>query len=199
MGTPPKAADHRHTDYPADPIFVNRWSPRAMSGEPISMDEMNTMFEAARWAPSAFNEQPWRFLYARRGDAHWRTFFDLLGAPNQVWCKDAAVLLVVISSTQFARNGNPNIVHQYDAGAAWAQLALQGAKMGLVVHGMAGFNYSAAKSALKIPDGFAVMAMAAIGRPGDPLQLPAELQKIEWPSPRRPISQTAFNGPFPGE
>jgi nitroreductase len=197
MGVLPKAADHRQADYPIDPIFVNRWSPRAMSGEPVSMDELNTMLEAARWAPSSYNEQPWRFLYSRRGDAHWQTFFDLLAAPNQAWCKDAAVLMVIVASTKFARNGKPNIVHAYDAGSAWGSMALQGAKMGLVVHGMAGFNYSAAKAALNISDDFAVMAMAAIGRPGDPDRLPQDFKSVEMPTGRRPVSQSAFHGPMP--
>src|SRR4051812_18161370 len=111
MGQLPDPSEHRSADHPIEPIFVNRWSPRAMSGEAISDAERMSLFEAARWAPSTYNEQEWRFLYARRGTANWNTFFDLLVPPNQAWCGLAAMLIVVLSHKVFSRNGNPNPVH----------------------------------------------------------------------------------------
>src|SRR5688572_11707933 len=126
MSQLPRAEDHRKPDYPIQTIFYRRWSPRALSGEPITDDELLTIFEAVRWAPSTYNEQEWRFLYARRDTEHWQTFFGLLVEGNQAWCKDAAALVVVLSHKVFSRNGKPNPVHTFDAGAAFENLALQG-------------------------------------------------------------------------
>jgi nitroreductase len=145
------------------------------------------LFEAARWAPSTYNEQEWRFLYARRDTEHWEIFFDLLMEANQVWCDQAAALVVVLSHRAFQRNGKPNPVHTFDAGAAFQNLALQGTAIGLIVHAMAGFSRDKARSALKIPDDFAVEAMIAIGQPGDPDNLPEHLKEKETPSSRHPV------------
>jgi nitroreductase len=186
----------RKPDYDIEPIFLKRWSPRAMSGETISDEELFTLFEAARWAPSTYNEQEWRFLYARRETAHWQTFFDLLVEANQVWCKSAAVLVCVLSHKIFERNGNPNPVHTFDSGAAFENLALQGSVMDLVVHGMAGFDYDKAPAALQVPDDYKVEAMFAVGRHGDPAQLPRELRDREQPSTRKPVSEIVHEGLF---
>lgn len=192
----PSVSDRRKPDHPIDPIFVNRWSPRAMSGEAISDAELMSLFEAARWAPSTYNEQEWRFLFARRDGLHWQTFLDLLIDFNRTWCGNAAVLIVVASHKVFARNGKPNPVHEFDAGAAFENLALQGARMDLVVHGMAGFDADKARMALSIPDDYAVHAMAAVGRPGSPESLPPELREREIPSGRKAVSEIAREGPF---
>src|SRR5437879_2651548 len=140
MNALPKAEDHRKPDHPIEPIFVHRWSPRSMNGEPLSEAEIVTLFEAARWAPSTYNEQEWRFLYARRDTPQWPTFFDLLMEGNRAWCHRAALLSVVAAHKVFERNGQPNPVHIFDAGLAYENLALQGAAMGLVVHAMQGFD-----------------------------------------------------------
>jgi len=190
------ATEIRTPDRPIEPIFLRRWSPRAMTGAPVSADDLATVFEAARWAPSTYNEQEWRFLYAHRAGAHWQTFFDLLGEGNRAWCDKAGVLVVVLSHKVFARNGKPNPVHTYDAGAAWQNLALQGCSMGLVVHGMMGFDYDRAKTALAVPDDYAVEAMIAIGHPGDPSTLPEALRKIEAPSQRKPVAELVREGQF---
>src|SRR5213593_5765 len=115
----PKAEQVRKADHPIEPIFLRRWSPRAMTGESISDAEMLTLFEAARWAPSTYNEQEWRFLYAPRSSQHWQAFFDLLMEANKVWCQRAAVLVVVLSHRVFTLNGKPNPVHTFDTGAAF--------------------------------------------------------------------------------
>jgi nitroreductase len=167
-----------------------------MSGEPIDRETLWTLFEAARWAPSTYNEQEWRFLYAHRETEHWPLFFELLVEANQAWCSQAAVLVVVASHKFFARNGKPNPVHTFDSGAAFQNLSLQGTLMDLVVHGMAGFNRSMARSKLAIPDPYEVEAMIAIGRPGDPAGLPDSLREREVPSGRKPVGEIVCEGRF---
>ena len=192
----PNPEEHRRAEYPIEPIFIRRWSPRAMSGAALTQEELLRVFEAARWAPSTYNEQEWRFLYARRDTPQWPLFFELLGEPNQAWCKNAGVLIVVLARKTFTRNGKPNPVHLYDAGSAWQNLALQATAMGLVSHGMAGFDFEKARADLRVPDEFAVAAMIALGRPGDPAELPDAMRAIETPSDRRPVSESICEGPF---
>lgn len=188
--------DARHADHPIEPLFLKRWSPRAMDGKPLSDAHTHSLFEAARWAPSTSNEQEWRFLYARPGTPHWDTFLSLLAEGNRVWCKDAGLLCVILAAKTFQRNGKPNPVYSFDAGSAFMSLSLQGAAMDLVVHGMAGFDFDKARAALSIPDTYAVEAMFAAGYPGDPAKLPDALQEREKPSPRRPIARSILEGPF---
>jgi nitroreductase len=191
-----KGSEVRHADFPIEPMLLDRWSPRAMSGEGISRDELMRLFEAARWAPSSFNAQQWRTLYAHRDTEHWQTFFDLLGEGNKVWAKNAAVLVVFISRTIFEHNGKPSVTHSYDAGAAWENFALQGFQQNLVVHGMQGFDYDRARKNLRIPQEFQIEAMAAVGRPGSKEILPEKLQERESPNDRRKVSKSVFEGLF---
>lgn len=192
----PDARAVRHPDHPVEDLFVRRWSPRAMSGEPLEHDQLMSLFEAARWAPSTYNEQEWRYLYAHRDTPHWQTFFDLLMEGNQQWCKTAAVLGVVCSRTTLSKNGDVNPVHSFDAGLSYMSLALQGAAMGLVVHAMVGFDAAAAHEKLNVPDGYAVDAMFAVGHPGDPAQLPGMWREKETPGGRKPVREIACEGPF---
>lgn len=191
-----KGGTARKTDYQVDALFVDRWSPRAMSGEEIAEVELMTLFEAARWAPSSYNNQPWRILYARRNSEHWPLFFNLLVESNKEWARNAAALLVLISKTTFDHNGKPSLTHSYDTGAAWQNLALQGFSKGYVVHGMQGFSYERAREDLLIPAEYRVEAMAAIGRPGKKEDLPMELRQREVPNDRRALDKTVCNGPF---
>jgi nitroreductase len=190
------ASEVRTADHLIEPLFLKRWSPRAMSGQPIADGELMSLLEAARWAPSTYNEQEWRFLYARRDTPHWVTFFGLLVEGNQAWCHQAAVLGVVLSHKVFARNGKPNPVHTFDAGLAYENLALQGAAMGLVVHGMQGFDFERARQELAVPDDYSVDAMFAVGRPGDPADLPPDVRAREQPSGRKPVSEIICEGRF---
>jgi nitroreductase len=167
-----------------------------MSGEEIPLEELNVLFEAARWAPSSYNNQPWRILFASRGTEHWPLFFDLLVDVNKTWAKEAAALAVFVSKTTFDSNGQPSITHSFDTGAAWENLALQATLKGLVVHCMQGFDYERARTALKIPDAFRVEAMVAVGKPGKKEDLPENLQQRETPNARRKLSETVFEGPF---
>ena len=186
----------RIPEHPVDALFPDRWSPRAMSGESIPESELMSLFEAARWAPSSNNNQPWRMLYARRDTPHWPLFLSLLVDANRVWAQHAAALLVFISKTTFDHNGKASVTHSFDTGAAWENLALQGWRKGYVVHGMQGFSYARAKTELNIPDGFAVEAMVAIGKPGKREDLPEDLQKREQPNSRKPLAEIICEGPF---
>ena len=190
-----KGSEIRHADHPIDSIFLDRWSPRAMSGEDIPNEELQTLFEATRWAPSSSNNQPWRILYAHRSSEQWPLFYDLLTDSNKVWCARAAVLVLFVSCTTFS-NGTPSPTHSYDSGAAWMSLALQGSMKGYVVHGMQGFDYELARTRLNIPPGFEVEAMAAIGIPGKFDELPEKLQARETPNDRRPLMQSICEGRF---
>ena len=191
-----KGSEKRKADNPIDKLFLDRWSPRAMTGEAIPQEELMVLFEAARWAPSSYNAQPWRMLYAHRDSEHWPLFFNLLVKFNQSWAKDAGVLVLFISRTHFDFNGEPAVTHSFDTGAAWENLALQGWLRGLVAHGMQGFDYERARTELDIPEGFQVEAMAAIGKPADSSTLSADLREKEAPSDRRPLEQTICEGPF---
>ena len=186
----------RRADYPIHPLILNRWSPRAMTGEPLSDEELKPLFEAARWAPSSSNAQPWRFLYVKRETSYWNRLFDLLVDFNKEWCKNAAVLGLVFSRMTLEKNNKPSRTHVYDTGAAWENFCLEGTRRGLVVHGMEGFDYDKARTQLKIPDDYQVEAMAAIGKPGQKDDLPPALQAREFPNDRKPQAEFVFEGSF---
>lgn len=190
-----KTINTRTTEYPIDDIFLRRFSPRAMSGENISKEELMTLFEAARWAPSLSNEQPWRFIYAMRETPSFKKLFSFLAEGNKIWCKNSSVLIVTISKKDLSKDG-PNIAHSFDTGAAWENLALQAIFMNLVSHGMAGFNYALAKKELNIPDDYNVEMMIAIGKPGKVENLPERLQEREKPSTRKNLEEIISEGKF---
>ena len=191
-----EALEVRKTEYQVSDIFPQRWSPRAMSGESISDEELMSLFEAARWAPSSRNNQPWRFIFAKRDSPEWDNLFNLLVEKNQQWCKRAAVLIVVISKNIFDYQSLPNLTHSFDTGSAWQSLALQGSLNNLVVHGMAGFDYEKSKKELNIPDEYTVEMMFAVGKHGKKEDLPEELQKVEVPSSRIEVKELIFEGKF---
>lgn len=190
----------RRPDHPIDPLFLDRWSPRAFDASVIPDADLKTIFEAARWAPSAFNWQPWRFLYAKREDANWARFLDLLVPFNQAWAHSASVLIYILSDRMIeTKPGEPKPAHthSYDAGAAWGYLALQATRMGYHAHGMAGVDYDRVRTELKVPERFRVEAAAVIGRIGDPSMLDEKQRAREFPSDRKPIGEIAFAGDFP--
>jgi len=190
--------NQRKTEYKTHEIFVNRWSPRAMSTEEVSKDELMSLFEAARWAPSAYNSQPWRFIYAKKGTQLWNTLFNLLVEFNQSWIKNATYLVLIISRKTFEHNNKPSITHSFDTGSAWQNIALQGSINNLVIHAMSGFDYEKARSILKIPSDYNIEAMFVVGKPGKKEDLPNELQEREFPSDRKKISEFVFEGEFRG-
>ena len=134
--TQKKVRKARQPTLPINPLFLNRWSPRSMTGEEMDNDTIMSLFEAARWAPSSYNNQPWRFIYAKRNTPYWNKLFDLVAEPNKVWAKNAALIVVVVSNKYFDINGKYSITHQYDAGAAWENLALEASTRELVAHGI---------------------------------------------------------------
>lgn len=189
--------NQRSSAYPVLPLILNRMSPRALSGESITQEQVMTLFEAAHWAPSSYNNQPWRFIYAKRDTPAWNILFDLLVDANKVWAKNAAVLVVMLSALK-TEKGYAIRTHSFDTGAAWQNLSLQATSMGLVAHGMEGFDYDKAKRSLSIPDEYQVEAMCAIGKHGDIHELPKELQQRETPSSRNPVNSIIFEGTFKG-
>lgn len=195
-GLTPEVRDHRQPGHDIAPYLLNRWSPRAMTGEPLSDAELMPLFEAARWAPSCFNSQLWRFHYAKRGTPHWEPFLGLLVEANRAWVSQAAALVVVLARKNFERNEKPSRTSQFDAGAAWENLALEGSRRRLVVHAMAGFDYERARSELRVPDVYDVLAMVAIGKRGKRDDLPPKLRDVEQPNDRRPLAEILHEGPF---
>ncbi len=167
-----------------------------MTGEEIADDLLMSLFEAARWAPSSFNNQPWRFVYAKKNSQYWDRLFGLLVDSNKVWAKDASALVVVVSAKNFQYNGKPSLTHQFDSGAAWENLALQARSAGLAAHGMQGFDYDRARKELAVPDDYDVMAMIAIGKQAPKEKLPTKLQEREFPSDRKPLSEIVMEGMF---
>lgn len=182
------------------PSFINRWSPRSFTGESISPAQLERLFEAARWAPSAFNAQPWRFLHARRESAYWDDFLGLLLPFNQRWAANASALIFVLSKRDFQAPGkdsaSPLPSHAFDAGAAWANLALQAEHDGWYSHAMGGFERERAYSLLGIPADHDIHAAIAIGRLGPVEQLPEDLQVREHPSQREPLHKLVAEGRF---
>lgn len=181
-----------------DAQFLDRWSPRAFAPDPVSEQQLAALFEAARWAPSCFNEQPWLFLYATE-EEDLRRFRSLIVEVNRKWADAAPALVLVFARRHFARNGKPNRHSSFDAGAAWMSLALQARLLGLDTHAMAGFDEDASYEVLAVPrDRFEAIAVIAIGHRGDPGSLPEPLAQKESPNDRRPLSEVAYRGVFPG-
>lgn len=194
------SATSRIVTRPVDPLFLDRWSPRAFDGSALPQTDLDTMLDAARWAPSAFNYQPWRFLYAHRDDADWARFLDLLLPFNQEWVRNAGALLFILSDTLSSAPGSdvakPSHSHSFDAGAAWALLALQATRLGYHTHAMTGVDFDRARAELAVPDRFRVEAAVAVGRMGDKAILPEALQSREAPSDRKPVESIARRGNF---
>lgn len=193
-------ANSRQADYPIAPQFLERWSPRAFADVTISEHELLTILEAARWAPSCFNIQPWRFLYARRGTEHWSRFLDLLMPFNREWSAAAAALVIVISDTLMppsaGREPSPSHSHSFDAGAAAVSFMLQATLMGWQAHGMLGFDLDRTRIELNVPESFRIEAAYAIGKQGERSMLSPKLQAREVPSLRKPLQKLAIEGGF---
>jgi nitroreductase len=188
----------RQADHPVSPLFLGRWSPRAFTGELIPVETLLTIFEAARWAPSASNSQPWRFVYARRDTPAWESFLSFLVPYNQSWAHAASALVVVLSKATFTSPGKTETTTSwtasFDTGAAWASLAFQAYKLGWAAHGMGGFNHDAARGVIRAPEEYRLEAVVAIGKRGEPTSLPERLQANERPNTRRPLTETVFEG-----
>lgn len=190
--------DYRSSEFPLDPIFLSRWSARAMSGEPLDHTLLLTCFEAARWAPSTANRQERLFLYAHRGTAAFDQFFSLLDLGNQEWNINSSVLIIALSDT-LSSQGKFIQTHAHDTGLAVENLLLQGCKLGLVAHPMGGFSRERACIELNIPDRYQLQCMIALGIPGDVSKLSEYNQSREIPSQRKPLEEVIHEGGFAPE
>lgn len=191
--TPPRVSDH-----PIDAQFLQRHSARAFTGANLSEPELLTLLEAARWAPSASNIQPARFVWALRGDEAFARIVETLAAGNRVWAEKAAALVVVGSRSAAERDGAmvPLVTHAFDAGAAWMSLALQAHLRGWIAHAMAGFDKAKAALAVELPADHELHAVVAIGQLGTPDLLPEAYRPREVPGGRLPLSEIAKHGSF---
>ncbi|MFO1135683.1 MAG: nitroreductase family protein [Rhodoblastus sp.] len=191
----PRTADHA-----VSPHFIERWSPRAFTGDSIPDSVLMRIFEAARWAPSASNLQPWIFLYAKRGTPEFEKFHALLAEGNRLWVKNAAAIVFLVSrKTRVAADGShvASRSHSLDAGAAWAYLALEASAVGWPAHGMVGVDFDHARDELHVPDDCHIEMAIAIGKRGDRSSLPEKLQGIEQPNARKPVAEIVIAGAFP--
>ncbi|QKS02056.1 nitroreductase [Sphingomonas sp. CL5.1] len=178
------------------PLFLHRWSPRAFDGSAMPDANILTILDAGRWAPSAFNYQPWRFIYAQRDHPEFDHFLSLLLPFNRDWACRASLLIVFVSECAMNDSGNPSHTHSFDAGAAWAQIALQATLLGYHAHAMTGIDFDLARSLLNIPAAWRIEAAAAIGRRAAPDILPEKLRAREAPSDRKPLSEIATAASF---
>ena len=192
----------RRPAYPIEPLFTARWSPRAFATDEIPAEALLALLEAAHWAPSGSNGQPWRFAWARRGTPAFDAMLGTLVPANQAWAAKAAALVTLASARLVTPPGwsepVPSPSHSFDAGAAWAQLALQAHLSGWAAHAMGGFDREAARRVLKVPDDLQLEVVIAVGRRGDPAGLPEWAMAREQPNDRRPLAELAREGTFGG-
>jgi len=195
-----KPADAAH---PIDDLLRRRWSPRAFSERMVEPERLRSLFEAARWAPSSNNEQPWHFIVGTKDDpTGYARFFDCLREGNKKWAFRAPVLMLSVARVNFEDDGTPNRHAWHDTGMAALSLTLQATALGLIVHQMAGFDVEKARRDLNIPGGYDPVAMIAVGYPGDPSILDDRLHRRELaPRARKPtrdfISFGAWGEPAP--
>ncbi|MFT4113661.1 nitroreductase family protein [Silvibacterium sp.] len=174
--------------------ILQRWSPRAFADKPVAPELLKEAFEAARWAASSFNEQPWRFLVGHKGDDTYKKIFESLVEFNQSWAKSAPVLILSVAKKTFTQNGSPNYYALHDVGAATAYLGLEATKLGFHTHSMAGFDKEKAQTLFGIPDDFEAGAVTALGYVGDPNTLPDQLKQQELaPRQRKPLSEIVLS------
>jgi nitroreductase len=183
-------------DHPVHALLRDRWSPRAFANRLISEQALYTLLEAARWAPSCFNEQPWDFIVAKKDDpGGFSKMLECLVERNQAWAKEASVLIIAVAKINFDHNGAPNRHAFYDTGQAVAGLTVQATALGIQVHQMAGFSPDQARKVYAIPSGHEALTAIALGYPGDPQTLPGPLRKAELADRvRRPLGEFVFSG-----
>ena len=188
----------RHADHTVHAMFLGRHSPRAFTDATLTMEQVLSLLEAARWAPSSNNMQPWRFAYGLRGDDGFARIAEALVPFNRTWADKAAALVVVASKTVVEKDGQsqPNAAHAFDAGSAWMSLALQAHLNGLFAHAMGGFDKVKAAELLNLPADHELHAVVAIGKQGSPDTLPEALRPGEVPNDRAALSDLAKHGTF---
>lgn len=181
---------NRQSEYPVNPVFLNRWSPRAYSTKPVSDADLHTVLDAAHWAPSSANDQPWRFIVAKTPE-QLAVFHSFINEFNLAWVVKAPIL-ILIASDKLRANGNPNGAHAFDSGTAWGYLALQASMLGLYAHAMGGYDRVKAREALRLPEHIDLHAVVSLGFYGDKADLPDSLRERETPSSRRPLHEVIY-------
>jgi nitroreductase len=173
------------------PVVLARWSARSFADRDVNSADLKKVFEAARWAASSYNEQPWRFLVGTRNSSTHKKIFSTLLGFNQGWAAAAPVLILGVASSKFSHNGSPNAYALYDLGAASAILCLQAAELGLTTHSMAGFDHDTARHAFAIPEDYLLGGVIALGYQGEPSALAhQELITLETtPRTRKPLNE----------
>lgn len=176
------------------PVVLHRWSPRAFDGREVSAADLRKIFEAARWAPSSNNEQPWSFIVGLRGTETHKKIAASLVSFNQMWAPKAPVLILGVANTKFSRNGKPNYYASYDLGAATMLITLQAQELGLATHQMGGFDHEAARQALGIPEDYALGSVMALGYLGEPAALENEhlIEQEVAPRTRKQLDETVL-------
>jgi nitroreductase len=187
---------HAETSSPIHDIISHRWSPRSFDSRPVEREKLRSLFEAARWAASSYNAQPWNFIVATKDEPeNYKKILDCFVEFNQGWAKSAPVLAISVAALKFAHNGEPNHHGFHDVGQAAATLALEATNLGLQVHQMAGIFPQKAKEIFHIPDGYEAVAGIAIGYPGDSSALPDQLREQEHAArQRKPLASFVFTG-----
>lgn len=193
-----KFGDTRPTEFPVDDLFRTRWSTRAFSAENMPEQDLMTILEAARFAPSANNNQPWRFVYVLRDTPEWEKVTALLKGFNKDWAPHASALILVYSLSKLTPPGADKereiATHAFDAGAAWMSMALQAKMLGYYTHAMGGVEKELAATLFEAPDHAHLHVAVAVGKQGDTSKLPEDKQKLEYPNARRPLSEIAAMG-----
>ncbi|MBB6693747.1 nitroreductase family protein [Cohnella xylanilytica] len=188
-----EVAQARQAAYPIDEVNLNRWSPRSFLEKEVPETTLKSVLEAARWAPSAFNFQPWRFIVARTREER-ETFFPFINEFNRSWCEKAPVLVLIVSKK--VSDKGDFVSHAFDTGSAWGLFALEATRQGLATHAMLGFDQAKAREILGVPEEYAIQALVALGYQGPKENLPDGMREREVPSPRLPIEEIAFQGSF---
>ncbi|PKM30742.1 MAG: nitroreductase [Gammaproteobacteria bacterium HGW-Gammaproteobacteria-11] len=190
----------RHSEHAVAPFLLARRSPRYFQQALIEEHVLLSLFEAARWAPSASNSQPWRFIYARNGTPHWPRLLGLLNEKNQVWAANSSALIVLLSKTRQRKADSdtptPLRTHSLDTGAAWLSLALQAEYAGWHAHAIGGLDRERARTELEVPDDYQVEIAIAIGQKAEPASLSAEELEREVPTLRAPLEALIAEGSF---
>lgn len=189
--------EFRTAAHDIDPIYLKRWSPRSFLNKEVPESVLHSVFEAARWAPSAANMQPWHFVVARNQEDR-EKFLSFIYEGNVEWCQHATVLIAITSKMDSDRFGD-NVTHAFDTGAAWGYLALEATRKGLITHGMGGFDRDKAREVLEIPGNYAIQAIVALGYKGEKETLDEKFHERETPSNRKEVGSIISEGTFTQE
>lgn len=193
-GLTPEVEANRKADYPVHSLFLNRWSSRAFEEKEVTKETLYTILEAARWAPSSSNLQPWRFIVAHTEEQK-QKFQSFIKPNNRLWTDHAPVLLLIVSN-KFRQDGEPSGAHAFDAGAAWASIAFQAHLLGLATRAVGGYEREQAREVLQIPAEYELHAVIALGYRGAPETLPEDFQQRELPNGRRALNESIIEGSF---